>query len=61
MFHTHCDKSHLLSRFCFQETAPTTDKCDGRRLTVASCSTSHSYTIKDKVMVLAHGDDIIEY
>lgn len=43
---THSDRSYLLSKFCFQERAPTTDKCDGRGLTVASCSTSHSYTVK---------------
>lgn len=48
---------YLLSRFGFQETAPIADECDGRRLTVASCSTSHSCTIKDKVTALARPDD----
>lgn len=45
---THSDRSYLLSKFCFQERAPTTDECDGSGLTVASCSTSHSCTIKNK-------------
>lgn len=48
---------YLLSRFGFQETPPIADECDGRRLTVASCSTSHSCTIKDKVTALARPDD----
>lgn len=61
MVHTHCDNSYLLSKFCFQEAAAIADKCDGRRLNVASCSTSHSYTVKDNVMALAHPDDSTEY
>ena len=45
--HTHTHQ-YLLSNCCCQERAPTTERCDGRRLVFCLFSTSHSWRVKER-------------